>query len=92
MIVTRGYLLGVVRPFASYFCEAPDQGELWSPAKTTHLTRELELKLIQPHMAQKPVLRGEVGCACVVREVSVERGGMGERTHTHTRIGSKVPV
>jgi len=26
-------------------------------------------------MAQKPVLRGEVGCAaCVAREVSVERG------------------
>ena len=30
-------------------------------------------------MTQKPVLRGEVGCACVAREVSVERGGMGER-------------
>ena len=30
-------------------------------------------------MAQKPVLRGEVGCACAAREVSVERGGMGER-------------
>ena len=27
-------------------------------------------------MAQKPVLRGEVGCACVAHEVSVERGGM----------------
>ena len=40
---------------------------------------ELELELIQPHMAQKPVLRGEVGCACVAREVSAERGGMGER-------------
>ena len=26
---------------------------------------ELELELMQPHMAQKPVLRGEVGCACV---------------------------
>jgi len=34
---------------------------------------------IQSHMAQKPVLRGEVGCACVAREVGVERGGMGER-------------
>ena len=34
---------------------------------------ELELELIQPHMAQKPVLRGEVGCACFAREVSVER-------------------
>ena len=41
--------------------------------------RELELELIQPHMAQKPVLRGEVGRACVAREVSAERGGMGER-------------
>ena len=40
---------------------------------------ELELGLIQPHMAQKPVLRGEVGCACIAREVSVEREGMGER-------------
>ena len=39
----------------------------------------VELELIQPHMAQKPVLRGEVRCACVAREVSVERGGMGER-------------
>jgi len=37
---------------------------------------ELELELIQSHMAQKPVLRGEVGCACVAREVSVGvRGG-----------------
>ena len=40
---------------------------------------ELELEPIQPHMAQKPVLRGEVGCACVAREVSVDRRGMGER-------------
>ena len=39
----------------------------------------LQNELIQPHMAQKPVLRGEVGCACVAREVSVEREGMGER-------------
>ena len=31
---------------------------------------ELELELIQPHMAQKPVLRGEVGYACVAREVA----------------------
>ena len=37
---------------------------------------ELELELIQFHMAQKPVPRGEVGCACVAREVSVERGGI----------------
>ena len=39
----------------------------------------VELGLIQSHMAQKPVLRGEVGCACDAREVSVDRGGMGER-------------
>ena len=39
-----------------------------------HTKLELELELIQPHMAQKAVLRGEVGCACVAREVSVERG------------------
>ena len=50
-----------------------------SAIKHTALTVELELGLIQPHIAQKPVLRGEVGCACVAREVSVERGGMGER-------------
>ena len=37
---------------------------------------ELELELLQSHMVQKPVLRGEVGCARVAREVSVERGGM----------------
>ena len=32
---------------------------------------ELELELIQSHMAQKQVLRGEVGFACVARVVSV---------------------
>jgi len=37
----------------------------------TCVTIGVELELIQPHMAQKPVLRGEVGCACVAREVSV---------------------
>ena len=41
--------------------------------------RWVELELIQSHMAKKPVLRGEVGCACVAREVIVQRGGMGER-------------
>ena len=36
--------------------------------------QELELELVQSHMAQKPVLRGEAGCACVAREVrSVSR-------------------
>ena len=38
----------------------------------------LDLELMQPHMAQKPVLRGEVWCAYVALEVSVARGGMGE--------------
>ena len=51
--------------------------ELTQRGGLIHLfTEELELELIQPHMAQKSVLRGEVGCACVAREVSVERGGM----------------
>ena len=49
------------------------------PQNDFECSTELELELIKPHMAQKPVLRGEVGCACVAREVSVERGGMGER-------------
>ena len=35
---------------------------------------QLELELIQPHMAQKPVLRGEVGCACVARFPFPRRG------------------
>jgi len=49
---------------------------------------ELELELIQSHIAQKPVLRSELGCACVAREVSVERGGMGERVEPFN-LGSK---
>ena len=52
---------------------------------------ELELELIQSRMAQKPVLRGEVGCACVAREVSVERGCMGERGCAR-RLGGWVGV
>ena len=39
-------------------------------------------------MAQKPVLRGEVGCACVAREVSVESGGMGP--HTNAALPTKL--
>jgi len=46
---------------------------------STRVVNVVELELIQSHMAKKPVLRGEVGCACVAREVSVERRGMGER-------------
>ena len=38
---------------------------------------ELELELIQAHMAQKPVLR--VGVVARALRVSVEREGMGER-------------
>ena len=35
---------------------------------------ELELELIQPHMAQKPMLRGEVGaCVRVTRECGQRR-------------------
>ena len=53
---------------------------LFSPGFTGNPPcKALELELIQSHMAQKPVLWGEVGCACVAREVSVEKGGMGER-------------
>ena len=37
------------------------------------------------------MLRGEVGCACVAREVSVERGGMGERGCAR-RLGGWVGV
>ena len=48
-------------------------------AVLAHSKTSLKVELIQTHTAQKPVLRGEVGCACVAREVSVERGGMGER-------------
>jgi len=54
--------------------------------------RAAELELIQPHMAQKPVLRGEVGCACVAREVSVERGGMGERGCDLGRVGDGLSI
>ena len=39
---------------------------------------ELKLGLIQSHMAQKPVLRGEVG-ARALRVRSVSRGGHSER-------------
>ena len=52
-----------------------DRDEIYTPMSM----ERLELELIQPHMAQKPVLRGEVGCACVAREVNVEGGCMGER-------------
>ena len=36
------------------------------------MTKDFELELIQSHMAQKPMLRGEVGCACVARSVRCE--------------------
>ena len=43
---------------------------------------ELELELIQSHIAQKPVLRGEVGCACVAREVSAPPAGFSALLYT----------
>jgi len=50
----------------------------------------VKLELVQSKMAQKPVLRGEVGCACVAREVSVERRGMSELTRSrHSRVWSR---
>jgi len=58
-------------PPSTHFRPRP---ELAPRAKGPLLLIELELELIQSHMAQKPVLRGEVGCPCVAREVSVERG------------------
>ena len=49
--------------------------DLWASRRnTTSASRaagmssgDAELELIQSHMAQKPVLRGEVGCACHCR-------------------------
>ena len=67
-----------VRPFCAGERRAPDlafpANAATSAAKVAkcparlnsvllNLRLELELELIQPHMAQKPVLRGEVGCA-----------------------------
>ena len=41
-----------------------------SIAEILALKTRIELELIQSHMAQKPVLRDEVGCVCVAREVT----------------------
>ena len=41
-----------------------------APPRTVSPRPPSKLELIQSHMAQKPMLRGEVGCACVAREVS----------------------
>ena len=78
----------------------PSSMHVWATRETYSNTRGChradtgsasELELIQPHMAQETVLRGEVGCACVAREVSVERGGMGERGSAR-RLGGWVRV
>ena len=45
------------------------EGYSLSVLRTFFLSRELELELIKAHMAQRPVLRVEVG-ACVARAVS----------------------
>ena len=51
---------------------------------------ELELELIQPHMAQKQMLRGEVGCACVAREVWLKGAEEGcRRLFTHRLKGAE---
>ena len=42
---------------------------------------QLELELVQSHMAQKPMLRGEVGCACVAR------GAARLQNHRHAKYG-----
>ena len=49
--------------------------------KDTRLLPELELELIQSHMAQKPVLRGKVGCACAARLLT--------RTRTNKNLAQK---
>ena len=41
---------------------------------------ELELELIQSNMAQKPMLRSEVGCACVAREVYLACLSFGDKS------------
>ena len=59
-----------------------DLGATWGPAEPLQWATVVglvdsarELELIQSHMAQKPVLRREVGCACVgsVREENTAR-------------------
>ena len=47
----------------------------------------LELELIQPHMAQKPVLWGEVGCACVARGHRERREKVTRPSHCRCRGG-----
>ena len=54
---------------------------LFQPPREGGLPRCLEL--IQSHVAQKPVLRGEVGCACVAREVSVVPRCLGARSRCY---------
>ena len=63
----------------------------WAQSLSPKLDTDLTRNTRAPHMAQKPVLRGEVGCACVAREVSVEMGGMAERGCAR-RLGGWVSV
>jgi len=48
------------------------RGSTWVPLRVAwcQCGATWELELIQSHMAQKPVLRGEVGCACVARDAT----------------------
>ena len=50
---------------------------------------ELELELIQPHMAQKPVLRGEVGLYPQVHSQSLSLSYTHTQTLTHTRVRAR---
>ena len=47
------------------FLRALDPGAEQDHPRSPLRTAELELEQIQSHMTQKPLLRGEVGCACV---------------------------
>ena len=71
---TRGGNLPVAK-----WCDGPLQSARMPCLVLPYCPWELELELIQSHMAQKQVLRGEVGCACVAREVSVHGAGAGVR-------------
>ena len=56
----------------------------WNTAEAppTKLELELELELIQPHMAQKQMLRGEVGARALrVRSVSREEAWASAGVH-----------
>ena len=76
--ILRGKVKGVSNNIFLIRNVPPDFGVL-----SVDLESELELELIQSQMAQKPMLRGEVGRACAMRcVVRDERGGIFERGGT----------